>query len=32
MTAVLSLALLGLCVFMLIAHFGEIKNSHRNGS
>lgn len=29
MSAIISLVLLGVCVCMLIAHFAEIKNSHR---
>ena len=30
MTAYLSIALLGICGLMLLAHFAEIKKSHRN--
>lgn len=29
MSAVISLVLLGVCVCMLIAHFAEIKTTHR---
>lgn len=29
MSAIISLVLLGVCVFMLIAHFAEIKNTHK---
>lgn len=29
MNAVISLVLLCICIFMLFAHFAEIKNSHR---
>jgi hypothetical protein len=30
MAAFASIALLGVCALMLIAHFAEIKQSHRN--
>jgi hypothetical protein len=30
MTAFISIALLGVCVLLLVAHFGEIKKSHHN--
>jgi hypothetical protein len=29
MSAIISLVLLGICVLMLIAHFAEIKNTHK---
>lgn len=30
MEVVVSMVLLGLCVLLLVAHFAEIKNSHKN--